>query len=464
MIARHLLVGGAISLGCLSAPALAQNTTEDESWTLQEALGDPEGLKISGSVRVRYETLANQFRPGLDENDDIVAINSRIAVEYDTGPIRIGGELIDARSYDTDAGSSVGTGEVNALELVQAYLGADLGDAFGNGTTSTLDLGRFTLDLGSRRLVGRNNYRNTTNAFTGAKFEFRGASREQLTFFATIPHQRLPDDKASILDNEIEWDREGDDLILYGAFFAQPDVVGAGNNLELYFYGLDEDDRATSATRDRKLFTPGGRIYRNPAAGKLDFEFEFAYQFGEISSGTASTAPTLDVAAQFLHAEIGYRFNAPWQPRIALEYDLASGDDGVGNYNRFDSLYGPRRFDYGPTGIYGALGRNNISSPGVRFEVRPSSRSEAFIFYRAAWLDEASDSFASTRVRDPAGLSGTFGGHQVEARVRYWLIPKAIRLEAGGAVLFNGGFLNTAPNANGFGDPAYAYFSTEFMF
>ncbi|SNT08865.1 alginate export family protein [Sphingopyxis indica] len=456
MIARSLARVALVGTALFALPAAAQDKASTEPWTLQQALGDPEGLTVSGSARIRYETLSNQFRPGLDKNDDLISLRTSLFAEYDTGPIRIGGELIDARAYDDDPGSSVGTGEVNALELVQAYLGADLGDALGRGTTASLDAGRFVLNLGSRRLVGRNNFRNTTNAFTGAKFEFGGAGKEQLTLFYTYPQQRLPSDKPSILDNEVKWDHEGDDLIFWGGFFNKPKFFGS-TNLDLFFYALDEDDRPSRATRDRKLFTPGVRLFRDPAPGAIDYEFEYAYQFGDISASSAAGAAKLDVSAQFLHAELGYQFDGAWKPRLAVEYDLATGDDAGRKFGRFDSLYGPRRFDYGPTGIYGPLGRNNISSPGLRLEVKPDKRWDGFIFYRAAWLDSATDSFASTGVRDATGASSRLGGHQIEARARYWVVPKFLRLDFGGAVLFQGRFLRNAPNSNDFGDTIYSY-------
>lgn len=456
MIAHRLLSAGAMVFGLWGAPVAAQETITDKPWTLQEALGNPDGLEISGSVRVRYETLANQFRPGLDKNDDLISIQTRVAAQYDADSIRFGGELIDARAYDSDAGSSVGTGEVNALELVQAYVGVNFGAAFGHDTTTTLDAGRFVLNLGSRRLVGRNNFRNTTNAFTGARFEFRGDKDEQLTLFYTYPQQRLPSDKRSILNNHVEWDSEGDDLIFSGGFFSKPKFAGS-TKLELYFYALEEDDTAKRNTRDRHIFTPGIRLVREPEGSSFDHELEYAYQFGEISTSSAADAPRQSVSAHFLHAEVGYEFSGAWKPRISFEYDLATGDGRGNKYGRFDSLFGPRRFDYGPSGIYGPLGRSNISSPGIRLELKPSKRWDAFLFYRAAWLQDATDSFASTGVRDPAGLSGTFGGHQIEARARYWVVPNSIRIEGGAAALFLGHFLRTAPNSNRYGDTVYSY-------
>ena len=448
MIAR--LLAGAAGL-LFAAP-----TAAEEPWTLHDALGAPDALRISGSARIRYETLSSQFRPGLDENDDLISLRASLFAEYDSGPVRIGGELIDSRASDADAGSPVGTGEVNALELVQAYVGADLGDLAGAGSSLSLDLGRLTMDLGSRRLVGRNNFRNTTNAFTGARLHWRGRGREQATLFYTLPHTRLPSDKASILDNEVEWDRESFDLTFWGGFATLPALV-AGASLDLYFFGLDEDDSAAVATRNRQLITPGLRLYRDPQAGKWDFEIEAAYQFGHIRASNAPAAARQDVSAFTLHAEVGRQFAGAWQPRLSLEYDHASGDGAGGEYGRFDPLYGPRRPDWGPTGIYGPLGRANISSPGVRLEVKPDARWDGFVGYRAAWLDSRTDAFAFTGVRDPAGDSGRFAGHQVEARVRYWLVPGLLRLEAGGAVLFTGRFLEEAANANGFGDTVHGY-------
>jgi hypothetical protein len=454
MIVRLISGASLLALALVAKPALADD--KDTPWTLEKALGDPDGLKVSASIRTRYEALHNQFRPGLDRNDDLVTIRTSIAAEYDSGPIRIGGEVVDSRAYFGDPGSSIGTGEVNALEPIQAYVGADFGALLGKGSTTTLDAGRFVLDLGSRRLVARNDFPNTTTAFTGAKLEWRGAGKERLTLFYTMPQQRLPDDKPSLLDNKVKLDREGDDLVFWGGFFSKPKIAGAAN-LDVYFFALDEDDRPGHATRDRHLFTPGLRLFREPAAGKLDYQFEYAYQFGRISTGTAAGAARQDVSAQTLHAELGYQFPGAWQPRLVALYDYGSGDRPGGKYTRFDGLFGSRTSDWGPGALYGPLGRSNISSPGFKLEAKPTKRLDGFIAYRAAWLATSRDSFASTGVRDATGASGKFAGHQIWARARYWIIPKMVRFETGGAVLFDGRALKRAPNANGFGDTVYGY-------
>lgn len=446
-----------------ASPAFAKDADKDTDWSLQNAIGNPDDFTLSGSVRARVEYLDNDFHPGANQSDTILALRSTLFAEYHSDPIRIGAEIMDSRVYFTNAGTPVTSNDVNALELVQAYVGLNLGSVLGKGSRTNLQAGRFTMDLGSRRLVGRNNYRNATNAFTGVKFNVETADKTSITAYYTLPLTRLPGDKQGVLDNKVEWDRESFDLAFWGAYLSKPHLTGRAN-LDLYFLGLNERDAPGYATRNRQLYTPGLRLYSVPAPGKTDFEFEGAYQFGSVRTSTAASAPIEDVSAYFLHAEVGHQFAAPWQPRVSIVYDRASGDRGGGSYNRFDSLYGPRRPDWGPTGIYGPLGRSNISSPGIRVEVKPDKRWDGFVMYRAAWLDSATDSFASTGVKDATGKSGTFAGHQIEGRVRYWIVPRLLRLDTGAAWLINGRFLKDAPNANGYGNPVYGYFDLTATF
>jgi hypothetical protein len=450
--------------GCLlPVPALAQEVpTADDA--AREAAGSPSDLTLSGTFRARVEGIHNQFRPApAARNDTLVSLRATLFAEYDAHPLTIGAELFDSRAYFEGKNSTVGTGEVNALELGQAYLGLDLGRALGAGTTSRLTAGRFTMDAGSRRLVSRNGFRNTINAFTGVRFDWRNAGEDKLRLFWTMPHTRLPNEPARIRDNEVRWDRESTDLQFFGGSFTKTGVLGG--TMELYAYGLTERDSAKMETRNRHLFVPGVRFARAARPGAFDYDFEGIYQTGRerATTGVADKAD-LDVSAWFVHAEIGRRFAGPWSPRVALQYDRGSGDGPGAGYHRFDTLFGSRRSEYGPSGLYGPVQRSNLSSPGVRLEVTPDKRWDGFVAYRALWLDEATDSFGSTGVRDKAGASGKFAGHQVEARARYWLVPKLARLEGGLAYLFKGRFLKTAPNAPAKGDTRYAYLDLTFTF
>lgn len=460
---RTSIISAAVISCVVPGPALAQ-TKPSADTPLHEAIGASDSLKLSGTFRIRTEGIDNQFRPApIAESDVFLSMRTTLFAEYDADPVRIGAELFDSRGYLEKDNSSVGTTEINAFELGQAYVGADFGDALGKGTASSLTAGRFTMDIGSRRLVARNQFRNTTNSFTGVRFDWHDASKDTLRLFWTMPQYRLPDQTAQIQDNDVEWDRESTDLQFFGGSFTKAGVFGG--TLEIYGYGLIERDSPKLQTRDRHLFTPGLRLARGAKPGKFDYDFEAIYQTGHERATTGATDLTnLDVSAYFVHAEVGRSFTGPWSPRVALQYDRASGDGPSNAYNRFDTLFGARRGEYGPTSLYGAVQRANLSSPGIRLEVTPDKRWDGFIACRSLWLENATDSFAATGVHDKTGRSGTFAGDQVEARVRFWAIPKVARIDGGVAYLFKSGFLRNAPNAPPDGDTRYGYLDLTFSF
>ena len=331
-----------------------------------------DGLTLSGNTRLRYETIEGQPRAGFDESDDLFNLRTIVTAEYRTGKLRLGAELYDSRVYGGDAGTPVTTGEVNTLELIQAYVGYDIPDAFGPGTKLGLQAGRFTLNLGSRRLVAADDYRNTTNGYTGIRADIGLPDGLSATLIYTLPQVRLPDNRPDIVDNRVKFDRESFDLVLWGGL-ATKKLGGKRGAIELSYFHLGERDSPKLATRDRSLDTVGLRVYRDPAAGRADFESETFYQSGSVRTSLAPTATRLDVSAWFTHAEAGYTFKHPWSPRVALEFDYAGGDGRGGKFTRFDTLFGMRRADLAPAGLYNAVGRANIISMGLRVEAMRKS-------------------------------------------------------------------------------------------
>lgn len=439
-------------LAAVIAPA-AGHAADTAPPTLAALLGSPAGLKVNGSVRLRQELLSGQPRAGLAPSTDLFSTRTTFFAEYTWDRFRLGGELYDSRAYPERPRSGVGTSEVNTLEPVQLYVAMDLKDALGAGSRSALQAGRFTLNLGSRRLVAADDYRNTTNGYTGVRFDWRGASNRNATFTYTLPQSRQPDALPAILDNDIELDREGADTVLWGGIVAWP--LASRDALEFSHFRLVERDRRDAATRDRDLATSAIRAFRDPAPGRPGYEVEGIYQRGSLKASTAPLAPTLDASAWFIHVEAGYQWESRLQTRLSLEYDYASGDDRGQDFGRFDTLYGMRRADLAPSGIYAAIGRANLSAPGIRLEVAPSNRWDAMMTVKGLWLASRTDSFATTGVRDATGGSGSHAGEQVDVRVRYWLVPQALRFEADGMWLRKGRFLETAPNAPDTRDTRY---------
>ncbi|CAN5237323.1 hypothetical protein BH10PSE13_BH10PSE13_25210 [soil metagenome] len=441
----------AIAALMASMPAEAK---EGDAPTLQQAIGNPANFRLSGSTRLRYEALGGQTRVGFAESEDVFSIRTTLAGEYRTGNVRIGAEMYDSRTYGIATGSSVGTGEVNTFELVQAYLTVDFPEAFGKGSRASMQAGRMMLNIGSRRLIAADDYRNTTNGYTGIKLDAKLKDGSTATLLYVLPQLRLPDDISSIKDNRPQVDRESFDMQLWGGLLAKPRVLGR-TMAEIGYVGFAERDAPGRPTRDRHLQSISARLMADPAPKRWDFEVEGIYQFGSSSSSLLATAPRQDVSAWFLHADLGYSFPGSLKARLSVEYDYVSGDGPDGANGRFDTLFGMRRGDFVPAGIYSQIHRANISTPGLRLEVAPTKRLDGFATYRPMWLADRFDAFSTTGVRDATGRSGDFAGHTIEGRTRWWVLPKALRAEVNGAWMIKGQFLKTAPNAPRTGNTRY---------
>jgi hypothetical protein len=243
-----------------------------------------------------------------------------------------------------------------------------------------------------------------------------------------------------------------------------PGLLPGGLMAEIGYVGFREKDTASRPRRNRELDNFTVRAFRDPSAGTTDAELEGIYQTGTTRSSSAATAPRLPVDAFFVHAELGHTFEQAWQPHVSLEADYASGDGPGTGYQRFDTLYGSRRQELAPADIYGALGRTNLQALGLRVEIRPSTRLDAFGTWKMLWAANRHDAFSATGIRDPAGDSGQRAGHQFDGRMRYWMVPLKMQLELNATWLLRGPLLRQAPNASPHGDTHFVAASATYLF
>ena len=438
---------------------VAPPTTQPSPRRLVRATGAPAWFNLALEHRSRYERLVGDVRPGAPPDFDALVARTLAAVELDL-PIHLRAELQDSRALAAP-GAPLTTTVVNPFELLQATIGARRRGLLHPGDAFAIALGRMTLDLGSRRLVARNDFRNTINAFTGLDLAYTTPRGHLARAFAVLPVRRRPTDPAALARNAVEFDREDPGVILLGAFYASPLLRRL--TLEAYALGLLERDRPGAPTADRRLLVPGLRLLRPAAPGRLDLQLELILQAGAVRA-TAEPDDRRDLRHLAFggHAALGRTFAAPWTPRLAAFLDLATGDRDPHDRanNRFDPLFGARRFDLGPTGFFGVLPRQNLLAPGLRAELRPPLGFDALAAYRAVWLAAPRDRWATAALHDPTGASGAFVGHHLEARLRRALIPQNLTLELGGAALLRGEFARRAP---GGADAPALYFYTQIV-
>lgn len=454
----------AAAILCVAPCAAHAQQSDAKPFRLQTALDLPDWLKVSGSIRPRYESLANQFTAGRTGGDDYLSWQALLKVEASvTHDFIIGGELEDVRLFSGDEGGS-SPAEVDTLEPLQMYVAWRPKDLLIKGDTLDVTAGRFTMDVGGRRVLARSNMRNPLQAFDGVRALWTHKSGVKALAFYTSPVNRLPNTAEAALGNDVEFN-EITDAAFYGWNVETPAILGTF--AEIYLYDLQENDATNQPTRNRDLSTGGVRLRKPQKAGELEFEVEYAAQTGTNRNSTAAADVTdLMHDASMLHAELGYTIDMPWSPRISAYYDLISGDDrpNDGSDERFDPLFGDRAFELGPTSIWGAIARTNLDSPGVRLDLKPDSRNELLISVRNVRLDSARDSFGNSGVRDATGASGKEVGEHWEARWRSQVVPNSVRFTLGFAGINQGHFLENAPNRTGQGNPWFGYSEVMFSF
>lgn len=461
--------GAQTSILALNADPLASAApipaAEKERWYLDQQLGTPDWLEVGGHVRFRYETVDDDFRAATSTSDHGWFSRTSLWARARHDWMEANLEILDARAYDISPDLRLNTTHVNTLDILQANVAGNFDNVLAEGDDLKVTAGRHTMDIGSRRLVARNRYRNTINGFTGLNALWGNEDGDAVRAFFVFPIQRLPGDNASLRDNDHDFDQERTQRRFFGIHGKKSDLIGDAHG-ELYLFGIDEEDGSNLNTRNRELITVGTRILQKPRKNEFDYDVEAAIQFGEQRASTAAgDRADLNHQAHFVHVSAGYLFDAPLKPRLEFLFDLASGDDDPndGESNRFDTLFGARRFEFGPTGIFGAFARANLLSPGLRLNLRPTENTQVMIADRFHYLASDQDAWPAAGIADPTGGSGHYIGNFAEIRVRWDPHPN-LRVEVGVAHLFAGTFAEEAPNATTQGDSTYGYFQTNFAF
>jgi hypothetical protein len=405
---------------------------------LRQLLGNPAWLDLTAEYRLRYETEDARYRPGELGSDQQLAHRTRLRMEVCAAPspFRFVVEFEDARAQLTDSGSTVNQNHVRELGILQLHVKLVTQSLFGRKLASELQFGRLNMDLGKRRLVARNLYRNTTNRFDGLHWRVDAPKKWDFQAFLVQPVvYSLPDLNRGR--------RQG---YFWGAYFQ--DRRHSWMNRDFYYLHLYEDLK-TVPVNPRNLRTFGTRLYANPPAHGWVWDFEAIWQSGRTGK--------LDHFAHLENVEAGYEWSSPWQPLLQFQYTYASGDrDPSDNrLERFDGLFGARRFELAPTGILGLFSRSNLNAPGWRLLLKPAPRLQLTFVHRGWWLAQSRDEWRGMGRRDPTGASGTRIGQHWEAVARL-RATRNLEFEAGYVRFLPGGFVQhqfpgrTVPDCNYF--------------
>ena len=387
------------------------------------ASSDEIAFDVSGSFRVRYESLNNPIFPtsstAREQSNQRLStrfiVNSTVSYQNLAATI----EIRDSRVFLDENDPTLTANQVNTLEPTQFFITYKPERESGLYEVSAIKVGRMELDYGSRRLLAKTAYRNATNSYDGIVVEARVADW-QVHGVYVLPVSRFPTDSESLDGNERAFDKSFSERKFFGVYAASKD-----NNVKLQSYWLKEDDSEALATKNRDLYTLSVD-YTQPFDNGLITNIEVVGQTGT-SYQTASANDTVekDVRAYMLFGYVGKQITDNTFLRAEVDYISGDNDTSDDTISDFDTLYGVRRFDFGPTDVYQAMPRRNLKAVGLRSVSKPAKAHNIMLGYKAMWYQKAPQDVNS------------FIGHQVEARWRYQVRPE-LRLVLGGAYLKKG--------------------------
>ncbi|WP_342349707.1 alginate export family protein, partial [uncultured Nitrospira sp.] len=159
---------------------------------LKGAMGLADFVDLGIENRMRFESVSHPWRStakiGGGRTDSQLALRSRVRFGLGNGPLRFLFEGQDSREYfNNKPGAFVNTSTVNEWDILQLFGSLTVDNVFGSGLRTDAHFGRMTLDLGSRRYVARNDFRNTTNAFDGFHWQIGKADTWRFRTFITEP-------------------------------------------------------------------------------------------------------------------------------------------------------------------------------------------------------------------------------------------------------------------------------------
>jgi hypothetical protein len=356
-------------------------------------------LDLGVEFRARYEHHDNDYRRRSPAVDDILLLRTRmyVGVRERLDPFRFVLELTDSRRLGGEFARD--DREVNLTEPIQAYAELFFAAGAGKGRPVSIKAGRQAFEYLDRRLLARNEWRNTTNTFDGVRATIgRPAGAWQVDVLALKPLRRLisgldQQDDAQWLTGAIgEWRR-----------------WSRVATMQPYYLRLTQDGERASTGIPRDIHTVGLRGFGLVGRSGLDWDVDVAAQRGEDASR--------DHRAVALVVEGGYSPSRAWKPRVSANFAYATGDRHPvdGSSERFERLFGFAR----PFSASDYIQWENLKAPKLRVELTPLSTLRIDAGFSAYWLASATDRWNVAGLRDPSGQSGTFMGHEFDVRVRF---------------------------------------------
>ena len=294
-------------------------------------------VTLGGEARPFYEYFKNEnFGSAANDKNGWILQRYMLHADFHAGEkVRIFAQ-VKSGLINTRRGGARGA-DLDKLDLNQLFF--DYKFIADKNKSVFLRVGRQEISFGSSRLVGTREGPNVRQSFDGVRVS--GKVRNwSLDAFAVKPvstEQGFFDDKPISSQT-------------FGGFYAvsPSGFLTKKGKLDLYYFGLDKKQSRFYQGAAREIRqTIGTRIWNSGDA--LDYNFEFAYQFGKFGAGR--------IAAWTAASDTGYTVEKwRFKPRFGIKANRTSGDKNPldANLETFNALF-PRGAYFGqlsPIGPY----------------------------------------------------------------------------------------------------------------
>ncbi len=428
----------------LAATAVAFTTlTHAQTAAAPNPLSFAEGRVVFGiedQTRFEYRNNNFDFNSGLRTiNDDSWLLN-RFRLSLQLKPAEwltfyVQGQ--DSREIDSKRANIpgvLGAEGDNPFDLRQLYV--EIGDT--KASPLSLKVGRQVLLYGDQRLIGPLEWNNISRTFDAVKLRYTGKDGLWVDAFIS---------SVVVIDRFGMDDSDKDSL--FSGLYAHIPTLGI-QDTELYALYFDDTNR------NDHFLTLGTHWKSN--SGKLgpwDYETEFVVQTG--------TADGRDLSAFASYVETGYTFQAPWKPRLGLEYSFASGDGNAADKKQgaFQNLFPTNHLHYG---LMDAFSWSNIHDIALHLSAKPGVKLTTSLDFHLFWLADTADTWrranATTTVRPANAAASNYAGSELDVLVTY-AASSHLTFTAGYSHFFAGDYLN----ATGAGSDAdFVYVMTGIKF
>ncbi len=352
-----------------------------------------------------------------------------LKVENILDPFRFTVELEDARRYPFwDPAQDPGKDQrqppyarddrdFNTVEPIQAFGELYFKNLFGYDRPLHVRVGRQAFEFLDRRLIGLNEWRNTTNTFQGVRTTIgQEKNNWYLELLAFQPLVRYLD----------KLDQPQGKQWFYGAILSIQEWSHIAT-IQPYYLGLQQDGQSPTKEspellqRDfQNIHTAGIRAYAVLGKSGFDYDVSYTNQWG--TDALRANAQERNQNAFYTTAELGYTFKHSWKPRLGAFYGYVSGDLDRNDQtqNRFNRLFGFAR----PWSSHDYFQLENLNTPKIVLEFEPFEKLKIDTAYAQYWVASPKDRWNNSGILNTASAAGNVNtdtkiGDEYNLRIRY---------------------------------------------